>query len=64
MPRENNRIYELETSEHNDSKEISDNPPMQKNNLHELLQEIDINNANLKITMNTNNLVNLINSGF
>ncbi|RIA82619.1 hypothetical protein C1645_835069 [Glomus cerebriforme] len=55
--------FQCETSERNDSKEISDNPPMQKNNLREPLQEIDSNNTNLKITMNTNNLVNLINSG-
>ena len=36
---------------------------MQKNNLRGALQEIDSNNTNLEITMNTNNLVNLINSG-
>ncbi|RIA96034.1 hypothetical protein C1645_816017 [Glomus cerebriforme] len=46
-----------ETLEHNNSKEIFDNLPMQKNNLHELLQEIDTNNTNLEITMNTNNLI-------
>ncbi|RGB32967.1 hypothetical protein C1646_705593, partial [Rhizophagus diaphanus] len=31
--------------------------------LHRPLQEINPNNTNLEITMNTNNLVNLINSG-
>ncbi|RIA82816.1 hypothetical protein C1645_834777 [Glomus cerebriforme] len=53
-------IRVLSFKERNDSKEISDNPPMQKNNLREPLQEIDSNNTNLEITMNTNNLVNLI----
>ena len=30
---------------------------------HTILQKIDTNNTNLEITMNTNNLANLINSG-
>ncbi|GBB93624.1 hypothetical protein RclHR1_02200005 [Rhizophagus clarus] len=51
-------IFQCEISKTNDLKEVSDDP-----NLRRPLQEIDSNNTNLEITMNTNNLANLINSG-
>ena len=47
----------------NDLKEIPNDLLLQKNNSYEPLQEINSNKNNLEITMKTNNLVELINSG-